>query len=122
MKNNMVFVIRFVYGDFRSSTLGQARVAKWKVINKSTLGRCPDNDSLTHFCQRSNYLAYIQLHSEMKDHPSSIGHGWRLVHGRCRQMRFTQPALPEHLTGFDHEQIEEKKSDDNSDGKNGIIR
>ncbi len=89
------YVIRYVYGDARSSSLDLARAAKWKGQKKKSL-MClhPDDDSLTQHIKRTNYLAYIQRHPDMKRHPSPIGHGWELVNGHCKPVRHTQPALP----------------------------
>ncbi|MES9882370.1 MAG: hypothetical protein ABW185_15975 [Sedimenticola sp.] len=89
------YVIRYVYGDARSSSLDLARAAKWKRDKKKTLMRLPpDDDSLHQHIARANYLAYIQRHPDLRSHPSPIGHGWELVNGRCKPVRHTQPALP----------------------------
>ena len=58
----------------------------------------PDFDSLTQHIMRANYLAYIQTHPELKDHPSPFGHGWELVNGSCRPVRHTQESLPHSIT------------------------
>ena len=71
------YVIQFVYGDIHNSNLDSARAAKWKGQKKKSLMRLPpDFDSLTQHIMRANYLAYIQTHPELKDHPSPVGHGW----------------------------------------------
>ena len=93
------YVIQFVYGDVHSSNLDSARAAKWKGQKKKSLMRLPpDFDSLTQHIMRANYLAYIQTHPELKDHPSPIGHGWELVNGSCRPVRHTQQSLPHSMT------------------------
>ena len=57
--------------------------------------RLPANDdSLEQHIKRANYLAYIQRHPELKQHPSPIGNECELINGRCRPVRHTQPALP----------------------------
>ena len=33
----------------------------------------------------------------LMNHPSPIGNGWELVNGHCRPIRYTRPALPDHL-------------------------
>ena len=92
------FVIQAIYGDNKSKTPGEARSVKWKTMKKkSTLRLCPDNDSLDHYCERANYLAYIQLHPEIFNHPSPIGNGWMLVDGRCRPVRNRLSALPNNI-------------------------
>ena len=54
---------------------------------KSSLRLCSDDDTLDHYCERPNYLSYIQLHPEVYNHPSPIKHGWMLADGRCRPVR-----------------------------------
>ena len=67
------FVIQAIYGDNESKTPGEARTVKWKTIKKkSTLRLCPDDDTLDYFCERANYLSYIQLHPEIYNHPSPL--------------------------------------------------
>ena len=46
---------------------------------------------------RANYLAYIQRHSVLRNHPSPIGHGWEMINGHCRPVRYTKVALPAEL-------------------------
>ena len=41
---------------------------------------------------RVKYLAYIQRHAELINHPSPIGHG--LMNGHCRPLRYTKVDLP----------------------------
>ena len=92
------FVIQVIYGDCKNKTPGQARAAKWKSIKKkSILQLCPDTDFLNHVCDRANYLAYVELHPEIQDHPSLIGNGWMLVDGRCRPIRHSLSALPTNI-------------------------
>ena len=57
----------------------------------------PDDDCLKQHITRANFLAYIQRHPELRDHPSPVGYGWTLVNGRCRPVRHTQQALPPEL-------------------------
>ena len=92
------FVIEVIYGDSKSVTSAEARAAKWKTLKKkSTLRLCPDDDTLNHYCDRANYLSYIQLHPELYMHPPPIGHGWWLADGHCRPIRNTLPTLPSDL-------------------------
>ena len=42
----------------------------------------PDDDCLNQHITRANFLAYIQHHPELRDHPSPVGHGWTSVNGR----------------------------------------
>ena len=88
------FVIRAVYGDMKSYTIREARAVKWKSLKKkSTLRICPDDDSLKFLCERGNYLAYIGLHPEIKDHPSPVGNGWAVQDGSLRAIRYTKNAF-----------------------------
>jgi len=52
------------------------------------------------------------LHPLIKKHPSPIGHGWELVDGNCRPVRYTHPALPAHLPTLCLETAEKKKSEE----------
>ena len=54
----------------------------------------PDNDSLNLHIMRANYLAYIQRHAKLRNHPSPIGHGWEMMNGHCRPVRYTKLDLP----------------------------
>ena len=57
----------------------------------------PDDDFLKQHITRANFLAYIQRHRELRDHPSPVGYGWTLVNARCRPVRHTQQAIPPEL-------------------------
>ena len=85
--------MRYVYGDVRSSSLDLLRAEKWRCQKKKSLMRLPPDDD----CLKQHILAYIQRHPELRDHPSPVGYGWTLVHGRCRPVRHTQQALPTEL-------------------------
>ncbi|KAJ8365531.1 hypothetical protein SKAU_G00143620 [Synaphobranchus kaupii] len=83
-------------------TCGQARASKWhKLKTKSTIPLPLDDDSLNLHIERANFIAYCQLHYNLFEHPSPIGHGWELVNGKCRPVRHTLPALPQQLTLHD---------------------
>ncbi|CAM4305034.1 unnamed protein product [Leuciscus chuanchicus] len=63
---------------------GKARVSKWhKLKNKYSICLPPDDDSLNLHMERTNYLTYCQLHYNLQEHPSPIGHGWELGNGKC---------------------------------------
>lgn len=85
------FTLHVIYGNKKSSTMGEARAAKWNRMKKSLMRLHPNADSLCQHCLRANYLAYLVRH------PSPLGHGWELVGGRCRPVHQTRPALPTHL-------------------------
>eukprot|EP00745_Piridium_sociabile_P040935 TRINITY_DN7979_c0_g1_i3.p1 TRINITY_DN7979_c0_g1~~TRINITY_DN7979_c0_g1_i3.p1 ORF type:complete len:449 (-),score=103.89 TRINITY_DN7979_c0_g1_i3:362-1708(-) len=114
------FTRHAVYGDKKSGTMADARVAKWKALKKQYFIRLPpDGDSLRQHCLRANYLAYLVRHPSLEHHPSPLGHGWELVGGRCRPVRHTRPALPMHLPApapaadsEDDEREEEEEGDD----------
>ena len=74
--------------------MAEAQAVKWKK-NNSLIRLPPDEDSLC--CLRDNYLAYLVRHPSLKHHSMPIGHGWELVDGHCRPVRYTRPALPTHL-------------------------
>ena len=81
--------------DNKSKTPGEARLVNWKSMKqKSTLRLCADDDILDHYCERVNYLSYIQLQREVLNHPSHIGHGWILVYGCCLPVRNRSSAFP----------------------------
>ena len=110
------FVLKYVYGDKKSSSPGEARVFKWKSQKKkSFIGLPPDHDSLEIHCIRANYLAYIQRHFDMTHHPSPLGHGWQLVDGRCRPVRYTQPSLPSELSNTVDDDSNSDNTSDESD-------
>jgi len=122
------FTRHVIYGDIKSSTMAEARTAKWRMMKKKSFIRLPpDVDSLHQHCLRANYLAYLIRHPSLKCHPSPLGHGWNLVGGRCRPVRHTRPALPMHLpapgppevteedeTERDEERIDSVESEDSS--------
>ena len=52
------FVLWIIYGE-NSESCGQARASKWRKMRKKSMARLPpDNDSLDHHCERTNYLTY----------------------------------------------------------------
>ena len=57
----------------------------------------PDEGTFNHICLRANYLAYCQKNFHLSRHPSLIGNGWGIVHGKCRPVRNVLPALPTSL-------------------------
>ena len=71
---------------------------------KNTKTLPPDENSLNHHLDRTNYLSFCQLNFKMKDHPSPLGHGWQLQNGLCRPVRHSCPALPD--ISFDDIQTE----------------
>jgi len=110
------FVIRFVYGDSNSVTLGIARANKWRgQRKKNTMRLIPDADSLHHHLLRTNYLAYLLTNFHLQSHPSPISHGWHLVNGLCLPVRSTQPPLPLSMAKPNTEvNCEESSSDEDS--------
>ena len=92
------FATQAIYGDNKSESSGEVRSVKWKSIKKKSILRlCLDDDTLDHYCERASYLSYIQLHPEVYNYPSSIGHGWMLVNGRYRPVRNRLSALPNNV-------------------------
>ena len=89
------FVLAKVYGESTDFTCGQARASKWhKLKKKCTIRLPPDDNSLNLHVERTNYVTYCQLHYNMVEHPSPIGHGWEIMNGKCRPVRHTLPPAP----------------------------
>ena len=62
-----LFVIRYVYGDTKNKTIGDARSATWRAQKiKSTIQLVPDLYSLHPYLERANYLAYLRKHTSSK--------------------------------------------------------
>ncbi|MES9880814.1 MAG: hypothetical protein ABW185_08030 [Sedimenticola sp.] len=97
------FVLSNVYSEIADVTCGQARASKWhKLKKKSTIRLPPDDDTLDHHVERTNYITYCQLHYNLIEHPSPIGHGWTIENGKCRPVRHRQLRLPQQLTLRDY--------------------
>ena len=65
-----------IYGDTESSTMSEARTAKWRMMKKKSFLRFPpDADSIRQHCLHANYLAYVVRHTSLKCHPSPLGLG-----------------------------------------------
>jgi hypothetical protein len=119
------FMRHVIYGDNNSSSMAEARAAKWKKMkNKSFIRHPPDGDSLHQHRLRANYLAYLARHPALKHHPSPLGHGWDLVDGRCRPVHHTRSALPIHLPapGQADSEADESEDDDEEEGDDGVPR
>ena len=70
------FVIKYIYSDYKSKTIAEARASRWKLQKRKSLTRMiPDMDSLIHHIKRANYIAYIQRNFSFKDHPSPMDNG-----------------------------------------------
>ena len=56
-KSVILFVIRFIYNDRKSSSLAESRYLSWKRMKmKSTQRLPPDEDSLRWHIMRSSYI------------------------------------------------------------------
>lgn len=109
------FVLSKVYAE-NAVTCGQARASKWhKLKKKSTIRLPPDDDSLNHHLQRTNYITFCQLHYELLEHPSPMGHGWESVNGKCRPVRHTLPPLPQLFKCRDSLDDNSEDSDSNDE-------
>jgi len=108
------FVLSKVYSE---NAGGQARASKWHKMKKSTIRLPPNNDTLDQHLERTNYITYCQIHHNLLEHPSPIGHGWELVNGKWRPVRHTQPPLPHQLRPRDctDDSIDDSSSDGDSD-------
>lgn len=97
-----VFVLSIVYAEKKDVTCGQARASKWHKLKKKFMIRLPpDEDSLDLHVERTNYITFCQLHYNLQEHPSPIGHGWEPVNGKCRPVRHTLPPSSQQLTSHD---------------------
>jgi len=112
------FVLYEIYSENTGVTCGQARASRWhKMKKKCTVRLPPDDDTLNHHLERTNYITYCQIHYDLLEHPSPIGHGWEFMNGKCRPVRYTKPPLPHKLTP-DHDiddGSDESSSDDDSE-------
>jgi len=115
------FVIHYVYFDEKSKTLADVRASKWRDQKKKSITRlAPDTDSLRQHLERANYLAYVQTHYQLKQHPSPLGHGWHLLNGLCLPVRYTQPSVSHTIAlhvdntaeGRDHSDSDSSSSSD----------
>ena len=81
--------------------------------------RLPPNDDLLNcHLQTTNYISYCQIHYELLEHPSPIGHGWEFMRGKCRPVHYTQSPLPHQLTP--REYINDSDNESSSDDENEI--
>ena len=85
---------------------------------KNTQRLVLDNDTLIHIRERANYLAFCGKHFQLKDHPEPIGHGWDLINGKCRPIRYTSPALPLDISS--DTLIDDDESESESSGSSDI--
>ena len=88
------FVLTKIYNS-EERTCASARAVKWrKQKNKNSMYLPPDKDSLQHHLERTNYITYCQRNFQLTNHPSPLNHGWELLNGKCRPVRYKHPALP----------------------------
>lgn len=110
------FVLTKMYGGKPGSTCAQVRADKWrKQKRKSTVTLPPDQDSLWHHLERTNYIVFCQRHYEDREHPSPLGHGWEIINGRCRPIRYTKLPLPTHVSVEGSPVTEETENSDDED-------
>jgi len=86
------FIRHVIYGDEKSSTMAEARTAKWKVVKKMFICLPPDANSLHQHCLCANCFAYLVCHFSMRHLPSPLGH-----EAVVATLSATHPALPTHL-------------------------
>ena len=97
-ENMKKFVLSILYG-LNSELCSEARACKWKKMKKKSMARLPsDDDTLNHHCDRTNYLSYCLRHFYLRSHPSPIGHGFEIINGRCRPIRYKKSALPKNFS------------------------
>ena len=109
------FVLTKLYGCVAGITCSEARAMKWRMQKKkNTMYLPPDTESLYYHLQRTNYITYCQRHVNLIQHPSPLSHGWELVNGLCRPVRYRLSALPRNvpwLPGSDSETDEDEQTD-----------
>ena len=104
------FVLLTMYSENAHVTCVQARASRWhKMKKKAQSASLLMTDTLNHHLERINYITYCQMHYDLLEHPSPIGHDWEFMNGKCRPVCHTQPPLP-------HEVIPRECIDDNSEG------
>ena len=65
-----------IYGDNKSSTIAEARAAKWKRMkNKLFIRFPPDADRIRQHCLRAKYWAYLMRHPSLR-HSDMAGSWW----------------------------------------------
>jgi len=68
------------------------RASKWRAQKKKS-------SNIRQHLERANYLAYVQTHYQLKQHPSHLGHEWHRLNALCLlPVRYTQPSLPHTIT------------------------
>ena len=111
------FVLRHIYDEKPDVTCGQARASKWNTMRKKSTARLPpDEDSLNLHLERTNFISYCQLHFDLVEHPSPIGHGWEVINGKCKPVRHSRPALPQTLKQSDCTDNESSDSSSDEEG------
>ena len=77
------YVMRYVYGNVRSSSLDLLRAEKWRCQKKKSLMRLPpDDDYLKQHITRAHFLAYVYsdiLSLEVTHLPSAMAGRWCMV-------------------------------------------
>ena len=120
------FIIRDIYNDKRSNTLGETRARKWKSMKtkkaKSIARLGPDRNSNYYRNQRVIYHVNVLLNFQNSSAPPSPlnENGYFIQNGLCLPILNSQPALPNELTrrinqddGTDSD-TEEEDSDEHS--------
>ena len=101
-----------IYGE-NSDTCGQARASKWhKLKKKCIICLPPDDDTLDHHCDRTNFITYCLMNYNLQEHPSPIGNGWELINGKCRAVRHTTPPLREQISCIPCYDVDDSSDDD----------
>ncbi|MCG8430912.1 MAG: hypothetical protein MJA29_07055 [Candidatus Omnitrophica bacterium] len=109
------FVVCKIYGEKEKN----ARAAKWRRMKRKSTARLPpDEDSLNHHLERTNYITYCQRNYSLKEHPSPIGQGWEVINGKLKPVRYNDTALPDELrqqeSRLDNSESESSGDDDDS--------
>ena len=105
------FIIKFVYNDKSSTTLGEMRYEKWRKMKtkkvKSMARIGPDQHSNTHRSKRVIYQCNIILNFQNpKAPPNPLHHGYVINNGFCMPRMYEKPALPDQLTNILNPSVE----------------
>ena len=117
------FIIKYVYNDKNSNSLGEMRATKWKKMKskkaKSLARLGPDEDSNAQRNKRVLYQSNIFLNFQSPDSPPNpLDNGYCIHNGLCVPLMYTRPSLPKNLIAdisFNNEYVNDENSDYSTD-------
>ena len=122
-KSVILFVIRFIYNDRKSSSLAESRCLSQKQMKKKSTQRLPpDEDFLRWHIMSSNYIIYTITNNMSSDIISSPSeHGWKVADGQCFPIRYEHPCLLESMLGSHYITTDKSDEEGNMIEENDII-